>query len=246
MSEEVLEVPEIAAQPAPVLLNLDTPRVIALKSRSGEFRYKTRRVTLKDWETCFHGIVDQSLRVDGERQRVYDANGALVELADRVLVSSDDGVHRSFKEPKLLPISHRVAIGSILQTASILDSPDEDLCDLVTVKLGAIWSIDGESQAFSGLIHRFRHPALEDLKRFRFEASRVRVRGEGRNSVSIYPSRLAIAMRIYDDLIESVDGYAVAGVPLAKKEDIAREMDGAHKAVAALALFEQDDEVTVK
>jgi hypothetical protein len=64
--------------------------------------------------------------------------------------------------------------------------------------------------------------------------------------VTSYPSRQGVAMKIYDDLIESVDGYSVGGVPLTGVEAIRREMDGAHKAAAALALFEQGDEITIE
>jgi hypothetical protein len=38
-----------------------------------------------------------------------------------------------------------------------------------------------------------------------------------------------------------VDGTALASV-----EEIRREMDGAHKAAAALELFEQGDEITIE
>jgi hypothetical protein len=33
-------------------------------------------VTQKDWEKYFQGIVDQTLRVDGEFQKVYEADSA--------------------------------------------------------------------------------------------------------------------------------------------------------------------------
>jgi hypothetical protein len=234
MSEEA--VVEVATS-APVLLNLDAPRVITLKTKSGEFTYTTRRVTLKDWEQYFQGVVDQTMRVDGEFQKVYDADSAAVELADRVLLNV---------EPVKLPFSHRLAIGAVLRTATTLDHFDAEIADRTVVKLGAIWPTDGASHAYEGLVHRFRHPSIENLKRYKFETSRVRVRGEGKDSVSMYPSRMAIAMKLYDELIDSVDGYAVNGVALEGKENIVREMDGGHKAVAALHLFTRDLEVDVK
>ncbi len=52
-------------------------------------------------------------------------------------------------------------------------------------------------------------------------------------------------MKLYDELIESVEGYSVAGQPLTDVEAIKQEMDGAHKAAAALELFLGEDEVTV-
>jgi hypothetical protein len=231
-----------ATVPAPVLVSLDVPRVIALKTKGVEFKYKTRRVTQKDWEARFQGIVDQSMRVDGELQKVFDAESSLVELADRVLVSADDGVHRAFSEPKVLPFSHRLAVGKVLSSVAAVET-EELLCDLVTVEVAAIWPTDDASLAYEKLIHRFRQPSIEDLKRYRFECARVRVAGDGKNSVTRYPSRLAISLRLYDDLIASVDGYAVNGAALEGKENIVREMDGAHKAIAALHLFTRDYEV---
>jgi hypothetical protein len=63
--------------------------------------------------------------------------------------------------------------------------------------------------------------------------------------VTTYPSRQLIAMKLYDELIDSVDGYSANGEPLADAETIQREMDGAHKASAALALFEGGDSVAI-
>jgi hypothetical protein len=53
-------------------------------------------------------------------------------------------------------------------------------------------------------------------------------------------------MKIYDDLIESVEGYSIGHEPLANVEEIKREMDGAHKAAAALALFDSGEEITIE
>lgn len=231
MTEEVQEAK------APVLLNLDVPRTITLKTKSGEFTYSTRRVTQKDWEQYLQGIVDQTMRVDGEFQKVYEADSAQVELADRVLLNLDTSK---------VPFSHRLAIGTVLRSVSPLEEFEAEIAERIVVRLGAMWPVDGKSQVFEGLVHRFRHPSIEDLKRYKFETSRVRVRGEGKDSVSVYPPRLAIGMKLYDELIDSVDGYAVNGASLDGKENIVREMDGMHKAVAALHLFTRDIEVNVQ
>ena len=54
------------------------------------------------------------------------------------------------------------------------------------------------------------------------------------------------AREIYDELIEEVEGYSVDAIPLAGIEHIVREMDAAHKAEAALALFSQGEFVSVQ
>jgi hypothetical protein len=44
-------------------------------------------------------------------------------------------------------------------------------------------------------------------------------------------------MGLYDELIQSVDGYGVDGKPLEGVEIIRREMDGYHKAESIAQLF---------
>jgi len=119
------------------------------------------------------------------------------------------------------------------------------LSDLVEVSLDANWGTPNGMTLFSGLIHRFRQPSIEDLKKFNFESARTRVTGTAEAGITTYPARQAIAMSIYDDLIESVDGYAVGGRPLEGVENIRREMDGAHKAVAALELFAARESIAI-
>ncbi len=232
------------------VLPLDAPRQVALKSKAQVFTYHLRRVTEADWRAYFSSIVHQVLQVDGQREQVFDSDSALVELVDRVLTSVDGyGDLSAVKEWKLaLPFRHRVAVGVALRSVgpSVTAETAPPICDLVEVALDATWPVDGKTMLYEGLIHRFRHPSIAQLKRFNFEASRVKVQGTGQDGVSIYPSRQAIAMAIYDDLIESVDGYSTGGQPLEGVEAIRREMDGAHKAAAALQIFLGEDAVEIE
>jgi hypothetical protein len=230
-------------------LPLDTPRSITLKAKDHSYLYSLRRVTAEDWTKYYRGIVHQIIQQEGGREQVFEADSAVIELVNDVLVSVDGyGDLGGLKDWRAaLPIKHRVAVGIMLRSvATQKEKSDEPvLCDLVEVKLNAAWGIDGHLAQFTGLVHRFRHPQPEHLKKFNFEAARVRVKGNSSEGISIYPSRQAIAMKLYDELIESVDGYSVAGQPLTDIEAIKQEMDGAHKAAAALELFLGEDEVTV-
>jgi hypothetical protein len=235
---------------ARVMLPLDTPRVVTLKGKHTSYSWNLRRVLAADWLKFFTSIVSQTLQIDGQREQVVESDSALVALVDSVVTSvegyGDLSVVKDWKSA--LPVNHRVAIGLVLRSvAEEKRSADASvLCDLVDVNLSATWPTDGKSFIYAGLVHRFRHPGIEDLKRFNFEASRVRVSGTAENGISVYPSRQAIAMKIYDDLIESVDGYSIGGQPLEGIEAIKREMDGAHKAAAALALFAGAEEVAIQ
>ncbi len=238
---------DVAAEKA--MLPLDISRQISLKSKAGSFVYSLRRIGLADWRGYFAAMVRQVLHVDGRREEIFESDSALVELVDNVLVSAtgygDLSVVKDWKSA--LPIKHRIAVGIVLRSVMALPAESSaQLCDLVEISLDATWPTEGKTVMYTGLSHRFRHPSIEQLKRFNFEASRVRVRGDGENGISTYPSRQAIAMNIYDDLIESVDGYSVAGAALEGVENIKREMDGAHKAAAALHLFMGEGEVEIE
>jgi hypothetical protein len=48
-------------------------------------------------------------------------------------------------------------------------------------------------------------------------------------------------IELYDELIQSVEGYGVAGRPLESPQDIRREMDAYHKSEAVAQLFNVSD-----
>lgn len=234
---------EATNQAAAVLLPLDEPRVIKMHAGDKVFTWRFRRITSDDWRTYFAGIVHQTLHVNRAREEVLEDESAKFDLVDRTVISVDGyGDLSGAKNWKLsLPLAHRLAAAVVLRAVGVSTAKQDEtpLCDLIEVRLDANWSAgEGETTTqYRGLVHRFRQPSIADLKRFNFESSRVRVSGDTENGTNIYPSRQAIAMKIYDDLIESVDGYSVGGARLGDTESVKREMDGAHKAEAALALF---------
>jgi hypothetical protein len=50
-----------------------------------------------------------------------------------------------------------------------------------------------------------------------------------------------LMLELYDQLIQSVEGYGIAGKPLEGVEQIRREMDGYHKTEAIAQLFNVGD-----
>jgi hypothetical protein len=246
--------PEISetASSAPVLLPLDAPRSVAFKTKTGAFVYSFRRISLEDWQRYFASIVNQTIQTKAGRDQVFETESALLDLVDRALKSVEGyGDLSALDEWKSsLPLRHRLAAGMALRSVVATPRNDEQpiVCAVLEISLDANWGAtdDGKTTQYSGLIHRFRQPGIADLKRFNFESARTRLTGTPEMSITSYPSRQAIAMKIYDDLIDSVDGYCVGDLPLSSVEEIRREMDGAHKAAAALALFEQGDEITIE
>lgn len=229
-----------------VSLALDAPRIVTLKGKSTKYVYHLRRVGQQDWLTYYGSIVHQIIQRDGEREELFESDSALLEMVDRV-ITKVDGYGDLALSWAQLPIRHRLAVGISLRSVSVSRSANSrpNIPDQVEVVLDATWPAGDKTLIYSGLIHRFRVPSIHDSKRFNFEVARVRVRGTADDGVSIYPSRQAIAMKLYDDLIESVDGYSVDGKPLTDVETIKREMDGAHKAAAALEIFLGGEEVSI-
>ena len=228
------------------LLPLDAPRRVALKGKTQTYIWNLRRPADADWLRYFNSIVNQVLHVDGAREQVFDSETAICEFVDR-LVTNVEGYGDLGKDWKAsLPFGHRVAVGFVLRNVGPAAAEASCTPGAVEVALNASWTADGKTTFYQGLLHRFRHPSLADLRKFNYEAARVKVRGTAKDGETSYPSRQAIALQFYDDLIQSVDGYSVNGQPLTGVEAIRREMDGAHKAAAALQLFDGDEEVLVE
>jgi hypothetical protein len=64
-----------------------------------------------------------------------------------------------------------------------------------------------------------------------------RVVGGSRNGTTIHSLRNKVMLDLYDQLIQSVEGYGIAGKALESPEQIRREMDGYHKVQAVAQLF---------
>lgn len=239
--ETIADTQEDQLPPEQALLALDIPRVVSLKVGQFVFRYHTRRISCEDWAAFYRAIIHQTIQVGGSKSEVFETESAVLEMVNSVVVKVDGyaGLHSIKDWRNALPVKHRMAVGIALRSvgaeATSLDSAI--LCDRNEVKLTATWPTESETKLFDGLIHRFRHPSIEELKKFNFETARVITRGDAENGISIYPSRQAIAMKLYDELIDSVEGYSVGGVALTDVAQIKHWMDGAHKAAAALQLF---------
>lgn len=231
------------------LLPLDAPRAVAFKTKTGNFVYHFRRIEQKDWEHFFSSIVHQTVQSKGSREQVFESETALVELVDNTVASVDGyGTIEPKNWKRTLPVAHKLAAGIALRSVgtSNADAASATLCDLVEVNLEANWGVgDGKTVYYSGLIHRFRQPGIAELRRYNFERARVKVTGTAENGVTSFPASQVIAMKIYDDLIDSVEGYSVMGMAI-QPEQIKGWMDGAHKAAACLALFTQDDSITLE
>ncbi len=243
-----------------VTLPLDQPRVVAIKQKDKRFVYRFRRITDRDWKRYYSGIANQTEVVNGEQVRIFDYRTALQVLVEETLESAEGytgpgGVSVSqLKEWKTkLPIGHKIAAGLVLTDVSVDDSAAAEkdvsvIADLTEVVLAAKWSADesGAMAEFRGLVHRFNHPSIDQLRRFNRESSRARVVGGSRSGKTIWPGRQEILAEFYDQLIASVDGYSFGGSALTDQvQTIRQQMDTQHKVAAAQALFSGGDDAEI-
>jgi hypothetical protein len=91
--------------------------------------------------------------------------------------------------------------------------------------------------AYPHLLHRFRPPTVEAERAYRrLLAETLIVRGS-RTPRTLLPPRLPGLIRLYDQLILGVEGYALNGKPLADAGQAVQHMDAWHKRVAVQTLF---------
>lgn len=212
-----------AAGPEP--LDLAALRVMDLKGGGRDYAYRFARITPGMWLEYF-----SALRLPAGRLRNSRIIRRLCARADRALVRAclagtaeiptTEGEWSEFAEDHV-----RAAASFLLSTSvhAVVRSGDG-----VAVDLLAIWTAsNGRTAGFGGFAHRFILPNAE--QEHRYHVADV----QGRRV-------LACLANLYDELIQGVDNYAVAGQPLdpaASLDQVRREMDLCHKVVAVRPLF---------
>jgi hypothetical protein len=230
----------------PRLLNLDEPRVIALREGKRGYSFHFRRILQSDWLAYFSGFYVASRSEGAAQLNTTDLQTAGIELFEST-VTKVIGYSRVLTTPeefkKVLP-RHSIAAAWLLRTVLVSSATDDEKpldCDSIEARLDALWSQTtpgDETTMYTGLVHRFAPPTLEQKKKvMRGGAINKVIGGSRKGSTTIYSTKNRLLLDLYDELIQSVDGYAVAGKPLESVEHIRREMDGFHKVEAVAQLF---------
>jgi hypothetical protein len=228
----------------PALLMLDQPRILTLREGKRDYTFYFRRILQPDWEKYFSGLYRAS-RSDGVAQTdTTDLQTSGIELLESTLTRVEGyarelNTQADFK--KVYP-RHAMVVAGMMSTVFI--SPFEDDkpldCDLMESRIDALWSkttAAASNTTYKGLVHRFLPPTIEQKKRYMRGGAISRVGGTRKGATTIYSTRNKLLMGLYDELIQSVDGYGVDGKPLEGVEIIRREMDGYHKAESIAQLF---------
>lgn len=146
----------------------------------------------------------------------------------------------------LIPLGHKEAAISALTlvapaTARFFE-PDTDeesnhsyplLAEERCVALEAV----AAGVAYPQLAHHFRQPSVEAERAYRRLVSETLLVRGARTPRTLLPARLPALVRLYDELIVGVEGYALNGEPLASSVQVTQHMDAWHKRVAVQALF---------
>jgi hypothetical protein len=189
--------------------------------------------------------------------------GKIIQRVEGYTVKDGSAVESLPMWQERIPQNHRLIAMDLLMRAGASDAADDSALDVegVTVSLDALWSpvrttnrdpggpiligpMPGnegpphdQMTLYRGLLHKFAQPTAEHRRRFLKAKNRAFVAGGSRSGITRIPSAHPLLVKLYDELIESVEGYSVGGAALASREQAMREMDAFHKATAVGALF---------
>jgi hypothetical protein len=240
-----------AATEEKVLLPLDsTERIAVFKSGGKVYRNIFRRITAADWENFFGHVVAEFKREKGGYMQVVDMDYASLLLYGRAIKKVEGYQTRDGSEPEKLPNwpecvpqHHRLAAMGVIMNVTHAEATDDSMleADGVPVTIDALWNEDGVSggmKHYRGLVHHFAFPSAEHHRRMLKAKNRTFVAGGSRNGTTVIPSGHGVLVKLYDELIQRVDGYSIAGRELTSREEVAREMDCFHKSAVVARLFQ--------
>jgi len=231
-------------------LELAGERHIAIKDRGKLYRFTLSPITRELWMKYFDGIVSTSENRGDEQINVLDAGSPLLALVNEALIGAGGyklpegtGQINEIADWKAkLPFAHRLAVGQVLtrvaQSARFEDDEEAMMPGIDSVRLEALWNCDlnGVMALYRPLVHNFQTPQFEHERRYMRDQARSKVVGGSRTGKTVWMGVQRTLAEIYDELIESVEGYTFDGSRLGHP-NITRCMDTYHKVVAARQLF---------
>lgn len=242
------EIPQ--TESASELLPLDArERVCVFRSGGRSCRHIFRRITSAHWELFFAHVVAEFQQQKSGYMQVVDSNYAMLVLYSKVILrvegyETPDGIEPNKLPdwPECVPQEHRLPSIELLMRMSRTEAENRFMLQSggKRVQVDATWNEaePGNMKVYRGLVHKFATPKQEHRRRFLKTRSRAFIAGGSRTATTVIPSAYPSLVKLYDDLVESVEGYSIAGRPLETRDEIAREMDGFHKTVAVSRLFQ--------
>jgi hypothetical protein len=234
----------------PELLPLDVPeRIAVFKSNGKTYRHIFRRFTATDWEKFYAGVVVEFKKEKGGMAQVIDLESPSLTVYTRAILRVEGYQTRDGRKPEELPAwpecvpqHHRLAAMGLIMNITHSEAGDESMLEAegISVSIDAMWN-EGEPGAmkqYRGLVHHFAMPTAEHRRRVLKAKNRAFVVGGSRNGTTVIPSGHPVLVKLYDELVESVEGYSINGRALSGKDQAVREMDAFHKAAVVARLFQ--------
>jgi hypothetical protein len=234
----------------PELLPLDAAeRTVVFRSGGKPYRHIFRRFTSADWENFFAHVVAEFKREKGGFMQVVDMDYASLVLYARAIVRVEGYQTRDGRAPETLPTwpecvpqHHRLAAMGLIMNVTHAEAADDSMLEAegVAVTIDAMWNEaePGGMKQYRGLVHRFASPTAEHRRRLLKAKNRAFVAGGSRNGTTVIPSGHGVLVKLYDELIERVEGYSISGREVVDKNEVVREMDAFHKSAVVARLFQ--------
>ena len=242
------ENPEQKPETGSALLPLDAERVVSFMDRGFPYIYRFPRIQAREWEKCFNAIVVTSARDGDGLVNAADTDTPIAEMV-LSLVATVEGYRGSFLEKpnwkQFLPYGHVKRVGELLQAAEARIDGDGPIDpEGIAICLRAPWGSvkPGTMTFYDGLIHHFNNPTAEQVRRYNRVMAEVRVVGGSRAGTTIYSPPQGFLMKLYDELIQGIEGYSIGGNSLTV-EQARGEMDACHKVVAMRKLMAAPEEM---
>lgn len=230
------------------MLPLDAERKIQFSHRNLKLTLVLRRLTHQDWKRFFSASRFETERDGKDKIERSGLNCARVELVDDALIGAE-GYPTRTGEPLTslpnwkvaIPAGHKLAAAGLLESVAVDNESVPEIFDpgVREIALQAMWTGGeaGTMNLYKGLVHRFTLPTMAHQKRYIQATAHAVICGGSRQGKTIWSGNRPALVELYDELIQSVEGYSVGSAPLTSVEQIQREMDAAHKVIAAEELF---------
>ncbi len=226
------------------LIDLAQGPVATLVDGGNAYTFYFNRISQADWERYFEGVTYTSHNEGKASVQILDMDTPGIELAEEKLDRVEGYRGEFMKKPgwqKMIPPRHMRPAAWLIRSVDAMVENDDLPFDpeLIECRLEALWGMEkpGAMLQHKGLIHRFSPVTAEQKRRFYRAGGTSKIVGGSRNGKTIHAVRYKVLLRIYDELIISVEGYTFNGKPLESADEIRREMDAYHKVKAVEQLF---------
>jgi hypothetical protein len=240
---------------APSPLDLSAPIRIEFKHRGIPLAHVLNRPGQRDWLNYAKGVSTTyefaGEGIHAEISGELEAQGKLWRASIRSVEGYGGADGRAIAEVypdvwrEKIPASHVELAVRALAAVRVKTAEDPALTNPVAFILdleSQAVELEMDGVAHAPLVHHFRIPTLNEFAKFRRLMADSRLVGGTRHLKTIMFSRLPGLVKLYDELIISIEGYKAGQSPIDNRQSTIEQMDAIHKQVAVQGLFEPPTE----